>query len=74
VEGVMRDGRCVPCLTPADASELLADGIASGGMRAKLQAALAALDGGVARVRISDVAAIADPGRGTSLQKFGDLS
>jgi acetylglutamate kinase len=74
VEGVMRDGRVIPCLAPADVHDLLADGIAAGGMRAKLQAALAAIDGGVARVRISDVAAIADPGRGTSLQKFGDLS
>lgn len=74
VEGVMRDGRVIPCLTPADARQLLTDGTAAGGMRAKLQAALAAIDGGVARVRISDVAGIADPERGTSLQKFGDLS
>ena len=74
VEGVMQDGRVMPRLAPADARELLADGTAGGGMRAKLQAALTALDGGVARVRISDVSAIADPGRGTSLQKFGDLS
>ena len=74
VEGVMADGRVIACLTPADARELLADGTAAGGMRAKLQAALMAVDGGVARVRISDIAAIADPRRGTSLQKFGDLS
>lgn len=74
VEGVMRDGRLVPRLTPAEARALLADGTAAGGMRAKLQAALKAVEGGVARVRIADVAAIADPGRGTSLQKCGDLS
>jgi acetylglutamate kinase len=74
VEGVMRDGQLVPRLTPAEARALLADGTAAGGMRAKLQAALRAADGGVARVRIADVAAIADPGRGTSIQKCGDLS
>jgi hypothetical protein len=34
-------------------------------MRAKLQAALAALDAGIPRVRISDLAAIADPNLGT---------
>jgi len=73
VEGVMQDGTVIPCLSPADARQLLADGTATGGMRAKLQAGLAAVDGGVARVRISDVAAIADPGRGTSIQKVGDL-
>lgn len=74
VEGVMKDGRVVPCLTRGEALALLADGTAAGGMRAKLQAALKAVEGGVARVRIADIAAIADPGRGTSLQKCGDLS
>jgi acetylglutamate kinase len=74
VEGVMRDGQLLRRLAPQDVRELLADGTAAGGMRAKLQAALAAIEGGVARVRISDVAAIADHGRGTSLQNFGDLS
>lgn len=73
VEGVMQDGRVIPCLSPAEARQLLADGTATGGMRAKLQAGLGAIDGSVARVRISDVAAIADPGRGTSIQKVGDL-
>jgi acetylglutamate kinase len=36
-------------------------------MRAKLEAALWAIDGGVERVRIGDIAAITDPGRGTLL-------
>jgi acetylglutamate kinase len=42
-------------------------------MAAKLQAALAALDGGVQRVRISDVAAISDTGRGTVLTRVGSM-
>jgi acetylglutamate kinase len=36
-------------------------------MRAKLEAALSALDGGVERVRIGDLAAINEPNRGTLL-------
>lgn len=65
VEGVVCGGRVVAALTPAEARMLLADGTASGGMRAKLQAAAAAVEGGVPRVRISDIGAIADLTRGT---------
>ena len=74
VEGVLCAGRVVPRLTPTEARRLLADGTAVGGMHAKLQAALRAIDGGVARVRISDVAAIGDADRGTMIQNFGDFS
>jgi hypothetical protein len=42
-------------------------------MQAKLQAAIAALSGGVKCVRISDIAAIADVSRGTVVQNSGDL-
>jgi acetylglutamate kinase len=49
------------------ARNLIASGTAAGGMRAKVEAALSALAGGVERVRIGDIAAIADPGRGTLL-------
>lgn len=74
VPGVMRNGEVISRLTPDEADALIADGVASGGMRAKLQAALAALEGGVAQVRISDIAAIADPARGTILRAAGELS
>ena len=74
VPGVMRDGKVVRCLTPDAARALIADGIAAGGMQAKLQAALNALAGGVPQVRISDLAAIGDPNRGTTLRCFGELS
>jgi acetylglutamate kinase len=42
-------------------------------MAAKLQAALSAIDGGVQRVRISDIAAIADATRGTVLTREGSM-
>ncbi|HVX40481.1 MAG TPA: acetylglutamate kinase [Gemmatimonadaceae bacterium] len=74
VPGVMREGAVIPRLTPDEAHALIADGTAAGGMQAKLQAALAALAGGVAQVRISDIAAIADPTRGTILRSVGEHS
>jgi acetylglutamate kinase len=74
VPGVMCDGRIVSALTPAEAHALLSSGAASGGMRAKLQAAAAAVEGGVRRVRISDIGAIADLTRGTVVAATRDLS
>ncbi len=74
VPGVMRDGAVIPCLTPDAARALIADGVAAGGMQAKLQAALNALAGGVPQVRISDLVAIDDPDRGTVLRRFGEFS
>jgi acetylglutamate kinase len=74
VEGVRSNVDVLPSLTPSSADALMKSGVASGGMRAKLDAGLAALRGGVARVRISDVSAIADPARGTFLKDSGDLS
>lgn len=67
VPGVLRGGAVVATLTRLQACGMINDGTAAAGMRAKLQAAIAALDGGVDRVRISDVAAIDDPLRGTTL-------
>jgi acetylglutamate kinase len=58
VEGVMDASKQVrPVLTAAQSQALIADGIATGGMQAKLNAALAALAGGVAAVRIAPGAA-----------------
>jgi acetylglutamate kinase len=67
VPGVMSDGAVIPRLNTAVARDLIASGTAAGGMRAKLDAALTALDGGVERVRIGDIAAIGDAARGTLL-------
>ena len=67
VAGVFSDGAVIPLLSAANAGALIERGTAAGGMRAKLEAALAAYRGGVERVRIGDIAAIADGGRGTLL-------
>jgi acetylglutamate kinase len=73
VAGVLLDAQPVVSLGPEDAYRLIEDGTARGGMAAKLQAALSALDGGVHRVRISDIAAIADATRGTVLTRAGSM-
>lgn len=73
VEGVKANGSVVSSLTPAEAQQLIDNGTAAGGMAAKLQAGLAALDGGVSRVRISDINAIEDLSRGTTLRASGEL-
>jgi acetylglutamate kinase len=72
VEGVMSDGMVVQSLTPPGARRLIENGTAAGGMQAKLQAGIAALEGGVGRVRISDIHAIEDLSRGTTLRLTGD--
>lgn len=54
VPGVMDAARQVlPQLTPAGCSRLIAGGVAAGGMEAKLNAACAALEGGVGQVLIA---------------------
>ncbi|MEP6690952.1 MAG: acetylglutamate kinase [Gemmatimonadaceae bacterium] len=68
VPGVLlADGAAAATLDGDDAAELIAAGIAGGGMAAKLRAAMSALEGGVARARIGDAAAVTDPNRGTLL-------
>jgi acetylglutamate kinase len=46
-------GNVQPVLTAATCSRLIADGVATGGMQAKLNAATAALDQGVAEIDIA---------------------
>jgi acetylglutamate kinase len=67
VPGVLVDGAPIASLDPAAAASLVRAGTAAGGMAAKLDAARAALARGVARVRIGDLAALADPSRGTAV-------
>jgi acetylglutamate kinase len=73
VEGVRVQGRPVARLDADEARQLMDDGTAAGGMAAKIQAALAALEGGVGRVRISDIAAIGHADRGTVLTRVGSV-
>lgn len=58
-------GVVVARLDAVTAKSYIANGVATGGMIAKLEAALRALDRGVARVRIGGVAAITDATAGT---------
>jgi acetylglutamate kinase len=59
-------GAPIPVIPREGIATAIADGVATGGMAAKLEAARAALDGGVPLVRIGDRAALVD-GRGTSI-------
>ena len=68
VPGVLdASGTPVRFLAADDVDQLIASGVAKGGMTAKLQASRRALAAGVATVRISDVNALLDPAVGTRL-------
>ena len=67
VPGVMAGGVALEVLDIDRALGMIADGQAGGGMAAKLQSAIDALSRGVARVRIGDLAMLADPIRGTAI-------
>ncbi|HEX3157850.1 MAG TPA: acetylglutamate kinase [Gemmatimonadaceae bacterium] len=67
VPGVLADGAVLAQLDVAQARALVADGVAAGGMAAKLQAAHAALASGVGSVRIGDIGAVRDGSRGTRI-------
>lgn len=73
VPGVLDGTSVVPCLTPSDLADLVAAGVVRGGMLAKLEAAAAAVEHGVSRVRIADVAGIADGSRGTIIEATREL-
>jgi acetylglutamate kinase len=57
----------IPALTIDETRALVSSGVAGGGMAAKLDACAIALDGGVARVRIGDLAALGAPDAGTHI-------
>jgi acetylglutamate kinase len=64
VEGVRnKDGIICPVLTSDQSRELIQDGIATGGMHAKLEAAMAALQQGVQQVLIAPGALVGVVGR-----------
>ena len=68
VPGVLDpSGALVTTISIDGVDELIASGVARGGMSAKLQAARRALAAGVGAVRISDVNALVNPGVGTRL-------
>lgn len=67
VPGVEANGTVIPRLDMDEAAAAISDGTATGGMVAKLSAAMAAMERGVARVRIGDLDALLDAARGTVL-------
>ncbi len=68
VSGVSADdGTVLSSLESAESARLIKAGTVRGGMAAKLWAAQAALSGGVATVRISDLEGIMDDTRGTTI-------
>jgi acetylglutamate kinase len=67
VAGVVVEGVFAPTLSTDDARELIRRGVAAGGMAAKLDAGCTALAHGVTRVRITDLAGLAETARGTTL-------
>ena len=68
VDGVLDAGKQVISRLDIDAArELIATGVAIGGMAAKLEAAHAALVGGVRTVRIAGLSALTDAASGTTV-------
>lgn len=68
VPGVLDgSGAVIPMLDGVAALALVANGVAKGGMAAKLEAGALALRGGVGRVRVGDLRAITDAAAGTRL-------
>ena len=47
------EGRVLPILTPSSARQLVATGVAHGGMQAKLEAALLSLENGLSEVIVA---------------------
>jgi acetylglutamate kinase len=67
VAGVIEGADVLSSLDLEQANTLIARGVATGGMAAKLEAAVHAVEGGVATVRIAGLAGIGDTGAGTRI-------
>ena len=67
VTGVLDGGAVIASLDAIAAQRLIENGIAAGGMVAKLEAGLLALRGGVTTVRVASLDGICEPSAGTRL-------
>lgn len=67
VDGVLEAGQRIPRLDPAGIHDLASRGIVQGGMLAKLEAAVAALEAGVGAIRIGTLDLLHDPQAGTTI-------
>lgn len=72
VPGILEGNQEIPRLSADAASELVRRKTAVGGMAAKVNAALAALRGGVQQVRIGDLSMLAESTRGTTITITGE--
>lgn len=70
VAGVMDGTGVKPVLDAGEAVSLVETGVATGGMRVKLGAAVTALGSGVAAVRIGSTQVLFDPAAGTALRSM----
>jgi len=74
VAGVLDDsGQPISGIDQVGALDLMRSGVVKGGMRVKLEAGLAALAGGVGRVRVSLLEGIKDESAGTLLESTQSL-
>lgn len=68
VPGVLQDGQLLPALGAERARQLIESGVISGGMIPKVKSALAAVESGIAVVRITNLTGLA-AGTGTSISQ-----
>jgi acetylglutamate kinase len=68
VPGVLRDGAVIPHLTAAEVEQLIAEKVIIDGMVPKTRSALAAVDGGVQAVQITNLDGL-KAGTGTTIVK-----
>lgn len=67
VDGVRTSGGCLAAISVAEAQQLIASAVATGGMALKLRAAIAALHAGVAKVRVGPLEMLWDSSVGTAI-------
>lgn len=73
VPGVLREGNLLPQLTAAEVNQLIADQVITDGMIPKVQSATQAVEGGVAAVRITNLAGL-KAGTGTTILPTTELT
>ncbi|HUP89901.1 MAG TPA: hypothetical protein VM100_11135, partial [Longimicrobiales bacterium] len=68
VAGVLENERVLASLSAAEAHQMIAHKVATGGMAVKLRAAVGALKSGVAKVRVGSLDMLSDANAGTAIR------